>query len=87
MNEQNPDNSTIDCPAVYRIRVQGSLPTSWSHRVEGMTITVRKQGGGPALTTLVGELADQSSLARVLNTLHGQRLPILSLKRLESRFN
>ena len=80
MNELNRDNLTFDGRAVYRIRVRGRIRASWSDRLEGMTITVQTVERDPPVTTLVGELGDQASLVRVLNTLYELHLPVLSIK-------
>ena len=63
-----------------RFAVKGTIPASWSGRLEGMNITVEPRGGGRAVTTLVGELTDQASLAGVLNTVYELRLPVLSVE-------
>ncbi len=67
-------------PAVCRIRVQGRLDPSWSDRMWGMTIETGETAAAP-VTTLTGELIDQSALHGVLNTLHELHLPILLTER------
>lgn len=65
-------------PARYRILVYGLLDAHWSERLANMTLThlaVGKEG----VTVLAGELADQSELLGVLNTLHLLGLPLLKL--------
>lgn len=64
------DSCAFDRPAVYRIRVEGSLPASWSDRLAGMTIGPETAYQGPPTTILVGELSDQATLAGVLNMLY-----------------
>ena len=54
----------------YRIRVEGSLDPSWSDRLGGLAITSTGKFGAGSTTVLEGELADQSALMGVLNTLH-----------------
>jgi hypothetical protein len=65
----------IDSPAIYKIKVQGKLSSSWSDSLSGMNITSYKQDGN--VTTLVGMLRDQAALAGVLQTLYELRFPIL----------
>jgi hypothetical protein len=60
---------TFDRPGKYRIRVQGFLDDNWSDRLGGMSVTTRKQGDHKQVTTLVGIMLDQATLAGVLNTL------------------
>jgi hypothetical protein len=76
--------SGFDCPATYRIGVQGHIPARWCDRLEGMTITECSPEAELAVTTLLGELADQAALAGVLNTLYELHLPVLSVQRLSA---
>jgi hypothetical protein len=80
MNTPSANDLEFDGPAVYRIRVRGRVPASWSSRLEGMTITVYSADTGPCVTSLVGELSDQADLAGVFNTLYGLHLPVLSVE-------
>jgi hypothetical protein len=83
MNRLSGNHLTFDCPAGYQIRVLGRVPTSWSDRLEGMTVTVDSAGADLAISTLEGELSDQASLMGVLSTLYGLHLPVLSLECLD----
>ncbi len=75
------NRSKFDSPAIYRISVQGRIPTKWSDRLEGMAITEGSAGSGPPVTTLLGELSDQAALSGVLNTLYELHLPVLRVER------
>lgn len=69
-------------PAIYRIRVDGQLDSSWSDRMQGMNITeLHNPEGG---TVLVGRLKDQSALSSVMNTLFELHLPVISVDCLEN---
>ena len=57
----------------------------WSDRLGGMTISAAKLADGPAATMLIGELADQSALFGVLNTLYDLGLPLVSVERIASK--
>jgi hypothetical protein len=74
------DDVTFDGPAIYRIRVRGKIPASWSDRLEGMAINAEASRDGRFITTLVGELGDQASLVGVLNSLYELHLPVLSVE-------
>jgi len=76
--------SWFDSPATYRIGVEGRIPARWFDRLEGMSITERSPEAESAVTTLLGELADQAALAGVLNTLYELHLPVLSVERLSA---
>jgi hypothetical protein len=69
----------FDRPANYQIRVQGMIDPNWSDLLQGMTIGVTKEEGGASITTLEGELSDQTALAGVLNTIYELHLPVLSV--------
>jgi hypothetical protein len=70
----------LDRPATYRIRVPGRLDEPLSDWVEGMTVTVEKQGEGPPTTTLTGILADQAALQGLLRRLYTLGLPLIEVK-------
>ena len=72
----------FDLPATYQISVQGRIDPNWSDRLEGMTISLATVEAGPPVTTLEGELSDQTALAGVLNTLYELHLTVLLVKRL-----
>jgi hypothetical protein len=72
----------FDRPCRYRIRVQGQLSASWSSRLSGMVITIRQPTSQPAVTTLTGEVRDQSALLGVLNALYDMGCPLLQVQRL-----
>jgi hypothetical protein len=69
---------TMHGPAIYKIRVRGSLDDSWSDRVGGMQVTETRGPDGKAETILVGRLADQAALSGILNSLYELHLPVLS---------
>lgn len=71
----------LDRCSSYYIRVRGVLDVTWSERLGGLTLSVARQADGAAMTTLSGELADQSALLGVLNTLHDLGLPLESMER------
>jgi hypothetical protein len=72
----------FDCPATYKITVQGWIDHTWSDRLEGMTICQATLEGGSPVTILEGELSDQAALAGVLNSIYELHLAVLLVKRL-----
>ena len=68
----------------YRIRVEGSLDPSWSDRLGGLATTSAAKFGVETATVLEGELADQSALMGVLNTLHELHLPVEAVEHLSA---
>jgi hypothetical protein len=76
--------STVNEPAIYKIRAQGVLDRSWADRVEGMHIDALAEADAPAITTLTGPIADQAALENVLYTLYTLGLPLISVERLSA---
>ncbi len=74
----------FDLPATYLIKVQGRIDPTWTDRLEGMTINLDMAEADSPVTTLAGELRDQSALAGVLNTLYELHLPVLSVVRMNN---
>lgn len=74
----------FDSPALYRIGVQGRIPTRWCDCLEGMTIAESPPETTPPISTLLGELSDQAALMGVLNTLYDLHLPVLSVERVSN---
>ena len=70
----------LDSPVTYRIKIQGCLEEIWSDRLAGMKITMHIQVQQDSVTTLAGQVKDQSELIGVLNSLYELRMPILSLE-------
>jgi hypothetical protein len=82
---KNPDiQVSFDTPAPYQIRVQGWVASSWSDRLHGMDISQTTFDNGLTVSTLSGELPDQTALAGVLNTIHEMHLSVLSVVCLKS---
>lgn len=78
---ENPNfQVTFDSPVAYRIQVQGRVASNWSDRLQGMKISQAASDAGIVVSTLTGELPDQTALAGVLNTLHEMHLPVLSVE-------
>jgi hypothetical protein len=71
--------ATMVSSARYQILVQGYLDASWSGRLGGLAIGTTVQEDGAVVTSLTGELMDQSALLGVLNTLSSLHLAILSV--------
>jgi len=74
--------ATMNYPAIYRVRVQGSIPLEWSARLMGMNITTSNDVDNDQ-STLVGRLPDQAALSGVLNMLYDTQYPVLSVECLE----
>lgn len=68
--------------AIYKIIVQGVLDESWSDRYRGMQITVERKKEQTAISTLVGEIRDQSALSGILNTLYEIQMTVISVNML-----
>ena len=71
-------------PGKYRIDVRGQLDDRWSDRLGGMRISRSGSGNEAPVTTLIGDLRDQSQLSGVLNSLYELHLPILLVEYLQA---
>jgi hypothetical protein len=65
----------------YQILVEGVLDPSWSERLSGLNIAVRRQPAIPVVTELTGPLEDQAALQGVLDTLFMLNLRLLLVER------
>jgi hypothetical protein len=83
MENHSPGASLIE-PAIYRIRVQGTLDKDWSDYCGGMTIEHERDPHQHAVTVMTGRLADQSALVGILISLHDIGCPILSVEYMEA---
>ena len=70
---------TISSPAYYEVSVLGSLDENWSSRI-GMRIKVSKGVNNTSITTLTGEVIDQSMLLGVLNYVYELGMPIIMVR-------
>jgi hypothetical protein len=64
-------------PAIYRIRVRGSLDERWGQWLGGVTITTTDS---PDETLFTGVLADQAALLGLLQQLDSLRLKLLEVR-------
>jgi hypothetical protein len=81
VNPMSRNPIPFDLPATYQIVVLGQVDPLWSDRLEGMAICQDLAAAGKYITTLEGELSDQSALTGVLNTLYELHLTVLSVQR------
>lgn len=72
----------FDLPGRYRIRVQGQLSASCSDRLGNMVIATRQPKSQQPVTTLTGEIKDQTALLGVLNALYDMGFPLLQVERI-----
>jgi hypothetical protein len=84
MEKYRPHSSMFE-PATYRISVLGTLDKKWSDYCGGMTIEHDIVLDQYLMTTLTGQLIDQSALIGVLNSLYDMGYPIISVECVETR--
>ncbi len=68
-------DTSLDQPAVYRIRIKGHLGPQWSDWFEGMVI--RRVANGE--TTITGPVTDQAALHGMLRKVRDLGVPLLSI--------
>lgn len=71
-----------NCPATYKIRVQGWIDEKWSDHFEGMSIVAEAGVDGRPVTTLTGSVVDQAALFSLLRRLYNLHLVLLSVNKL-----
>jgi hypothetical protein len=67
-------------PAVFCIRVRGSLGESWLAYFGAQSISVDVDESGASSTTLISEPVDQAALIGMINLLNGLGLPLVSVE-------
>ena len=82
--DTRPHSSMFE-PATYKISILGTLDKKWSDYCGGMTIEHDIVLDQYPMTTLTGQLIDQSALIGVLNSLYDMGCPIISVECVEAR--
>jgi hypothetical protein len=73
-------NPLRDNPTMYEIRVLGKIEKRWSDWLDGMAITFESENDGSIITTLTGEVIDQTALHGLLNRIRDLNVPLLSVQ-------
>ena len=68
---------------MYQVQVEGRISERWAHWFEELAITVCDEEETPAVTTLVGPVADQAALLGLLQKLYTLGLTLLQVRRIE----
>ena len=84
MEKYRPHSSMFE-PATYSISILGTLDKKWTDYCGGMTIEHDIVLNQYPMTTLTGQLIDQSALIGVLNSLYDMGYPIISVECVEAR--
>lgn len=81
MHEYGKEDGVISFtgPATYQITVQGIIDPNHSVFFGDMKISTTSRAGQASVSTLSGNIKDQSALLGMLNTLNNMRLPIISI--------
>ena len=79
------DTLKLDTPAQYRIRIAGSVNSSWADELGSMDISRESAANGSPVTVLTGRLVDQAALFGIINHLYGLGFPLLSVEWLECK--
>ncbi len=67
----------MDQPARYQIKLLGRLGAQWAEALDDFTVAVQASEGAPAVTTLLGQVADQAALFGLLSRIRDLGLPLL----------
>jgi len=75
------DGREFDKRTIYQIKVKANLDMKWSDWFDGLSIIPQTDDE----TLLTGPVADQSALHGLLAKIRDLGLPLLSVKRVESK--
>jgi hypothetical protein len=70
--------------AIYEIRIEGELDSSWNQWFSGLDITLTDTGEQRPTTTLTGAVADQAALRGLLCKLWDLNLTLISVRRVQA---
>jgi hypothetical protein len=70
-------------PPVYRIKILGRVPASWSERLQGMSITFASSDENEPVTILEGPLRDQAALSGIFNKIYEMHYTVLEVEIVE----
>ena len=82
MASAHASDISADKPALYEIRVRGTLGDNWREIVEDLTLEVIEVDDQP-VTVLRATLRDQAALAGLLDALFGVNATVLSVEAIE----
>jgi hypothetical protein len=66
-------------PAVFRLRLQGTVDESWTEYFGAQSLVVEVDAGGHAVTALTTEPVDQAGLIGIINYVNMLGLPLVSV--------
>jgi hypothetical protein len=78
MKESADTRLSLDSPAIYCIRIQGRLDSSWASELGSMQIQYT-HSGGRTITSLTGKVVDQAALSGILNLVYDLGCPLISV--------
>ena len=67
-------------PATYRISVQGAIRWDWTDYFHTFEVSTLSPNDHRPVTTLTGQVADQTTLVGLINALYALGLPLLSVE-------
>jgi hypothetical protein len=67
-------------PATYRISVQGGIGRDWTDYFHTFDVSTLSPDDHRPITTLTGQVADQTTLVGLINALYALGLPLLSVE-------
>ena len=69
-------------PAIYKIVVLGGMDSQYVNQLWGLQATVLKKKGEKSITTLIGQINDQSALSGILTMINDRQLIVVSVNML-----
>ena len=69
-------------PAIYKIVVLGGMDSQYVNQLWGLQATVLKKKGEKSITTLIGQINDQSALSGILTMINDMHMTVISVNML-----
>ena len=68
--------------AIYKIVVQGELDAAWCEQLWGLQANVKRGKGEKPITTIIGQINDQSALSGILTQINDMHMLVISVNML-----
>lgn len=68
--------------AIYKIVVQGEIDQEWLDQMMGLQVNIHKRKDKGSITTLIGQIHDQSALSGILTMINDMHMTVISVNML-----
>ena len=82
MDKYNTIDFSFIKAAIYKIVVQGEIDQKMSDRMMGLQASVHNRKDKGSITTLIGQINDQSALSGILTMINDMHMTVISVNML-----